>query len=562
MIAAVVHPRGDDEARAVLARMSRDFTDVRVRSGALVARTEGGAKRSRLEGDLDLEQANARSDVGALVALSSTRDGGVILARGSFGGRPLYYARTSEGGWIACSEVEPILAALGTRLPIDVDRIASHVAAATHPEASATSFAGLSRVEPCTAVELTPGRSRSAVRPSPERSPLDAPLQEIAEEMWRRFALSVKRTVGDARRVAVMVGGGVDSSGLLAAAVALLRGASGGEAFALALDFDADCTDRPFLADLARHLDIVPVRLAPREAGPWFGKTLVLDAQPYILCIGPMEQLVFRRARELGAEVLLSGYLADEILAGDPRVLSLEAPLAAISAAVALQLPWETTARQRVTDFVVRPLLKPFVPHALLARSAARIHAKDFPWAGPRLVEVLARAREHAATLRAPRTPRERFDRFARDPRYMDFADWRGQVESTTGIVREDPYASEDLVDLISRAPPAALFHDGLHRGLYREALRGKVPESIRRRITKAWFEPAFAETAEAGGGLRSLGDLWEPSALGDLDIVDSRAFRRSIEPLLRDPLAPEAGDLWTVGTQSVACEAFCRRFR
>jgi asparagine synthetase B (glutamine-hydrolysing) len=566
MIAAVVDSRGKEAAHTTLARLGGRWERVEARGGAVVAGAAGASAKAVVSDDVDLDAANLASGVGALVALAPGREGAAVLARGALGGRPLYYASTAEGAWVACSRVEPILAVLGRRPAIDADRVAAHVAGLAHPDVEATSFAGVRRVAPCTAVELTPGRTRVAPRPSVERSPLDAPVAEVAEELWRRFAASVARAIGGARSVAVMVGGGVDSSGLLAAAVAWARGASAREVSALALDFDAECSDRPYLRDLARHLDIVPVRLPPRDAGPWFGESFVLDAQPYILGIGPMEQLVFRRARALGADVLLSGYLADEILAGDMRVIATEltggAPLAAVARAARLRLPWETTARERVSAYVLRPLLKPFVPRALVRPSAARVHAHDFPWARDRMRRVLARIRDANASLRAPRTPRERFDRFARDKVYADYADWRGQMESVTGMIREDPYADEDVLDLISRVPPSVLVHDDMHRGLFRVALGGRVPESIRTRLTKSWFEPAFAETAEAGGGLESLGALWDIGALADADIADPAGFRRSMEPLFRDPRSTaECSELWSLAIQSLACESFCRRY-
>ncbi|MBX3190012.1 MAG: hypothetical protein KF819_23505 [Labilithrix sp.] len=564
MIAAVVDPRGREAAESTLRRLCPEWTELRARGEAVVARTRDAGDECAVRDETRLADAARDARSGAFVALDA--DGGALLARGSLGGRPLYYARTADDGWIACSQMAPLVRAAGSRFRPDPDRLASLAAGLADPRDDATAFAGVSRVPPCAAVRLVGSRALVHRRPREARTLLDPPVEELAAELWRRVEGAVRRATEGASRVAVMVGGGVDSSSLLAAAVAVARGASTREVHALALDFDAIGTDRPYLAALAAALGIVPVRLAPRDAGPYFTDSLVLDAQPYTLGIGPLERLVFGRARDLGAEVLLSGYMADEILAGDLRGLAVEAlegsPLRAARRAMRLRLPWESTPRKRVEDYVVRPILKPFVPRALLARNGARGEARLFPWAGARLRRVLAELREQATEGTAPRSPTERFERFARSVTLADFADLRGQMEAATGLVRKDPYADEDVLDLLARVRPEVMCHDDMHRGLFRAAIRGRVPESIRARLDKSYFEPALAEMADAAGGLSALGDLWTPRALERLSIVDAARFRRAMEPLFRAPASTsESAELWALATQVIPCEAFARGF-
>jgi len=572
VIAAVVDPRGEGAALAAIAAMGGDWDETRSRGSVAVACSRKGPRELALGEPATITEAASEKGSGAFVSFARDAEGALVLGRGSLGGRPLYYAPRGAGGWVVCSEVEPLLAALGRPASPDADHLAALVVGVADPTPTATAFREIARLAPCTAVELAAGGTSSVrERPRAELAPLPTPFTDVdalAEELWRRVEASVRRAIGGAKTVAVMVGGGVDSSGLLAAAIAAARGASSAEArevLALALDFDAQCSDRPYRRDLARALGIEPIALAPREAAPWFASTFVLDAQPYILGIGPMEQLVFRRARERGAEVLLTGYLADEILAGDLRGLAVEAragsPLRALRNALRLELPWPTTRRERVASYIVRPLLKPLVPRALLRRSGARGHARDYPWARPRLSRKLAALRDWGAGLSPPRTDAERYERFERWPLYADYADWRGQMESATGLVRRDPYADEDVLALLASVPQSVLSHGGWYRGLFRVALRGRVPESIRWRTDKSWFEPAFAETAEAAGGLRSLGDLWRPRALEALDILDAAAFERAMTPLFEEPSSTEkCADLWSLAAQVLACESFARR--
>jgi len=585
VIAAVVVPRphGSAVAEARLRSLGglaqATPLEVRATEHGVVARFASGAAQERFDETTlaeprSVDEALAASGGGASIGFERGDGAALVLQRGSFGGRPLYHAVLRDGARAVCSELRPLAVALQAEadrpLVPDADRLALLSTGLSGPELERTAYAAIRRVAPCGVVRLAAGAAEPSARVRPLRHVDEArsvDVEELAAELWTRLVASVTRAVGPARRVAVMVGGGIDSSGLLAATVAVARGASpaeAGEVVALSLDFDARGSDRPYRRDLARHLGIVPLCVSPSEAGPWFLPSLVLDAQPHILAAGPMEQLLARRARDRGVEVILSGYLADEILAGDLRGLATEARqghlVRAALRAARLRLPWPTTARERIAGFVVKPLLKPLLPRRLLTRGAVRAHERAFPWAGERMRRALASVRAWATSAAPPVTASDRFARFERWPLYADYADMRGQMESSTGIVRRDPFADEGILELVASVPPHVVCHGNLHRGLFRVALRGRVPETIRFRVDKAWFEPALAAAAEAGGGLAALGDLWRPRALEALGIVEAEAFAAAMQPLLDDPASSDdSAFLWGTGMQVVACEAFLR---
>lgn len=566
MIAAVVDPRGPAAAKAVLERMSTRWVETRERGNVVIARDAEPNDAIVLHDATTLDRAAAAIHGGAFVALDADVHDAFLLSRGSFGGRPLFHARTVEGGNVACSRLEPILSAAGTRFAPNPDRLSSLCAGIPNPRVDASPFAGVTRVAPCSTVRVHGDRTDVRVRPRIERSTLDGRVEDLAEELWRRFQGSVKRAIGEAKSVAVTVGGGIDSSALLAAAVALARGASGKEVHTLALDFDAEGCDRPYLAALAAELGIVPIRLAPKDAAEFYRGSFLLDAQPYILSIGPMERLMGKRARELGAELILSGNFGDEILAGDLRGFAAEAlegaPLRAARAALRLQVPWDSTPRERLEGYLLRPILKPFVPTFLLSDNGRAQDEEIYPWAGPRMRGILRELRRQGAHKRAPRTPTERFEHFTRGEVYADCADWRAQIESVTGVIRKDPYADEEVMDFTARVRPTVLSFDDLYRGLFRLSIRGRVPEKIVRRMDKCAFEPAFAEVAEAAGGFDTLGDLWLPRALERHGVVDAEAFKRSMAPLFREPRStPVSAILWSLATQVVSCELFVREY-
>ena len=566
MIAGVVDPRGAEEARATLFRMSPSWRDVREGFGAVVARDNEPNDAIVLGETSRFEDAARVVHGGAFIALDPAGDA-VVVSRGSFGGRPVFHARLGSGANVVCSRLAPILAAEPeARFRPNPDRLSSLCAGIPNPRVDASPFAGIERVAPCTTMRFRGEHAEVRVLPRTTLSPIEGRADELAEELWRRFERSVARAIGDAKSVAVTVGGGIDSSALLAAAVALSRGASARDVHTLALDFDAEGSDRPYLQALAAELGILPVRLAPRDAAEFYQSSFLLDAQPYILSIGPMERLMAKRAKELGASLILSGNFGDEILAGDLRGFAAEAaggaPFKAACAALRLRVPWDSTPRERFEGYGVRPLLKPFVPTCLMEDNGRTQDEQIYPWAGPRMRDVLRELRRQGATKLAPRTPTQRFEHFTRADIYADCSDWRAQMESMTGVIRKDPYADEDVMDFTARVRPTTLSHGDLYRGLFRLSIRGRVPAKIVHRMDKCAFEPAFSEVAEAAGGFETLGDLWTPRALERLGVVDAAHFRASMAPLFREPSStPVSAILWSLATQVLSCELFARTY-
>jgi asparagine synthase (glutamine-hydrolysing) len=498
-------------------------------------------------------------------AIAAVDGGDLVLARGALGGRSLYYARDERSGaFLACSRFGPLATALGLRA-VDADRLATTAVGAVDPEAAATHLAGIARVRACEAIRVGASGVESAEREMPriEELPESHP-EDIAEQLWAQIRYAVRRALAGQPRIAVMAGGGVDSSALLAAAVAEARGATTKDVLTIAVDFAGPGDDRPYMRDLCDALGIVPIRLKPCHAGRWFAESLVIDGAPYGLLCGAIEQLVFRRAREEGAEALLTGGGGDEVFAGDMRELSRELakrPLQTLWSVLQLREPWETSAMARLGAYLVRPAVKPFLPVWIRTRRQAYFNAREYRWAGPRLRRALARAAEaaHACPDDVPRSPSERYRAFATRSALLDFADWRAQMEVATGCMRLEPFQDDELLEFISRIPVSTLMHGKIHRGLLRLAMRGRVPDSIRGRNDKAFWEVAFAESARDAGGVELFEEFASPRALESMEIVAPGAFRPVFDAVLRDPcnpqLGPEFGLLWTVAT----AEAFAR---
>ena len=152
----------------------------------------------------------------------------------------------------------------------------------------------------------------------------DVPRRETDAPRFVRAALrnAVARTLEGARRVAVMTGGGLDSGGLLALAMEWAR-ARGGEAFAVALDFESEGDDRPHLHALEQHLGCRVVRVRPEDTGRRVELFRTgVDGAPLPWATAPFEIEVLARAKSEGADCVLCGAGGDELFDGDPVSLA------------------------------------------------------------------------------------------------------------------------------------------------------------------------------------------------------------------------------------------------
>jgi asparagine synthase (glutamine-hydrolysing) len=485
----------------------------------------------------------------------------MVLSRGVLGGRSMYYAY-NERRAVAASRLATVVDALDGRPRIDEQALLDAVVFGSIP-AGRTLYRGIARVKNRQRVTLELGGTAHATTiPLPVIVEDTRSAEALAELLWDVLLATVDRCSEGARTVAVLAGGGLDSSGLLAAAVATSRGASPRDVINVCMSFAAEGDDRPYHRDLVRALGIVPIRLDPTETAPELPEDFAWDGWPYLMPSMPLDFAMHRAAVEHGATTVLTGAGGDRLLAGDMRYLAHVGDRGlgrSIRDALRIKVPWDASATDRVMSFIVRPWVKRRLPSWLTARILYRELLRDADWLGPVGRERLrATAEERARHRLAPRTAEERYHDSVDDEEWSDLSDLRTQLEAATGCEREDPYMTEPLVRLLSSIPPAVMCDGDWHRGLFRRALRGRVPDSIRFRNDKSFFEPALAAMTRTPGTQRMIRDLMDAEALHRLGIVDAARFRRAAQALLAAP--ERAVALWCPVWQTLAAEAFARR--
>lgn len=383
----------------------------------------------------------------------------------------------------------------------------------------------------------------------PTPSATDAP--RTLRSMLER---AVVRGLGDARRVAVMTGGGVDSGILLALTIDVARRA-GKEAFAVALDYAGPGDDRPYLVELEKHLRCEVVRVAPEAGVEHISMVDGVDAAPSHIPTGPLEAAMLMAAKRAGAERVLSGAGGDQLFDGHARSLARFVRRGRFLEGWRRARSLRGFGKPTPFSWLLRPILADRLPRSV--RVARAITSTVPHWAGPIFREhEERRTRHYRVALRSSLPDARAFEHELADAQHMQFAWLRHQLVVVTKMPCADPFLQPELVRTVRAWPPEWLLRGEIRRGLLRAAVADLIPSSLARRIDKAAIAPALVRLFHAANVRALLEPLIDVERLSTLGIVDSQRFRSDAEAFLR---APERGHPWTTVWCVLVLERFLR---
>ena len=213
------------------------------------------------------------------------------------------------------SSLEALLVALEERVELDYAQTDSVVASLPPIDPRATPYRGVHRLLSGERVALgSRAEPISAAGCGDTLENLEGSDDELADALWKAAYEAVARAAKGVRVLGVLAGGGVDSSGLLAAAVAHAKDRGDLQIVPLAIDFAARGDDRPHLRAAAAWLGVEPVRIAPEEAAPYLRASLIVDARPSLEATLALLAAAAVAAKARGVEVIITGFLGDLIL--------------------------------------------------------------------------------------------------------------------------------------------------------------------------------------------------------------------------------------------------------
>ena len=437
-----------------------------------------------------------------------------ILAVDPLGSRSLFFHDGGRARLCFATEIRELLRLLGSEPGPDEGAVSRWLAFGSL-EPDETLFAGIQRLPGGSYLRLSDGgwtRHRHW-RPSfstPPRTTQDEAADLVKDGLERSVSLR-----GAGLSAGILVSGGLDSSSV--AAVASAAGPSSLQAYSATFPDDAAVDESEFI-DVAVHQLGLPSRRHPVEAAGALAAAAEHVREWRLPSASP--NLFFQRsllalARSDGVEVVLDGEGGDELFGCSPYLLSdlLRGLRLRSLRTRSVELAGGDTRLGR--EFLGTYALRGAAP-AWLHRARARVRRRPAApgWLLPRAAELTRDRPGRWAwlELEGPRWWSWLADTLTTRRERMGVHDHFRRMQASEGIAGAHPLLDDlGLVQLVLRLPPELAFDRNFDRPLLRHAMEGLVPDKIRLRPTKSYFNTVLVDALK-GPDRRELTSLLQPS--------------------------------------------------
>jgi asparagine synthase (glutamine-hydrolysing) len=421
-----------------------------------------------------------------------------LLARDRLGAGSLYLCEDGDGALLFATEVGPLLALLRRRPDPDPVGVAHWIVAGIRP-GDGTLFAGIERPAPGTALMLSQRGWTRRRYWAPRFRP--GPGGEVGVSALRQaLTRSVERRTATGR-AAVLMSGGLDS-----AAVSALAVATGRQPIACSATFpDHPAADEESLIrELRESLDLAGPTAEVRAGG------LVAAAIDHV-AVWQVPQLgwgdfwakpLIAAAAACGATTLLDGDGGDEVFATRSFLMADRLrrgrPAASLRLAAALPGAGPHVPRRDVLGTWRSFGLVGALPRGIGGALARRRLGGELPaWLLPPTRRALLEAddSEQWKRLDGPRWWAHAADACLVGIEATGVYEHQRRRAARHGLAAAHPLLDSDLVELALSLPPEASFDTRYNRPMLRRALAGTVPDAIRLRPAKAWFQSLIVDS-------------------------------------------------------------------
>lgn len=402
----------------------------------------------------------------------------LVLARDHFGIKPLYYAPAGPR-WLLGSEIKALLQDENLKTAPDDQMIYEYLAYGLHDHRAETFFENVLRLPAASFAVIDGGGPVVTAYWTPR---LSTDGNADPAEFKRLFREAVRRRLVADVPVGACLSGGLDSSTIVRLMNDLLveedRDARslGGRLQTFSAVFDNDPIDeREYVAEAVKgtRAESNLIHPTPHEFAEEL-ETFVWHQEEPIVSTGPYAQWRVMRGAAEKVKVLLDGQGGDELLAG----------YVPYHLVYLRQLFGERRFGLLVKESLAsRDVLWPLIRRRLRSRKRSR-----------RIDERGFIRDTFRASVEEPHDTRPQDDlkvRLLEDltayslPCLLRYEDKNSMAFSMESRV---PYLDQELVKHILTLPPEAMIRGGWSRSILREAMRGVLPERIRRRRWKVGF--------------------------------------------------------------------------
>lgn len=475
-----------------------NFLELRAELEAL-----GHRFRSRSDTEV-LLQAYAQWGIDALnkfvgmfaFALLDKRERTVLLARDPFGIKPLYLA-TWRGGLAFASEIKVLLELPGMARRVNPHRLLHYLRYGVTDYGHDTFFLDIQQVSAAHYVKVPLDRPEIVPQVPYWRlvlgPPRDVSFEQAAETVRELFLRNVAMHVRSDVPIGAALSGGIDSSSIVAA---MRRVGPDAELHTVSyIAEEAALNEAAWAGRVVQHASAVshPVQVSGEELLADLERLVAVQDEPFGSSSIYAQFRVFQATREAGIKVMLDGQGADEILAGYPYYLSVRA--AALFRHSHFLQGWRFLSRAAKRW--------PGGFYSLILASAG--YLVPFSLQGPlrRLVgkDLIPSWLRKSWFLERGVVPRPIFTQSSGDmlreqlihslcfsslPMLLRYEDRNSMAHSVESRV---PFLTREFVEYLFSLPASYLIADnGTSKAVFRQAMRGLVPEEILNRQDKVGF--------------------------------------------------------------------------
>jgi asparagine synthase (glutamine-hydrolysing) len=417
----------------------------------------------------------------------------LFLARDCFGIKPLYYVQT-PAAFAFASEIKALLDWLPLKRTVNPDRLYAYLRFGQTDHGAETMWREIRQVPAAHYLEVSLDRQYDGEPKRywdlPAAEVLDLSFEEAAHKVRDLFLRNIHLHLRSDVPVGAALSGGIDSSAIVAGMRAVAPHAEI-HAFSYIAD-DPALSEERWVDLVGAHAGAIvhKIRARPDDLIADLDHLIYTQDEPFGSTSIYAQYRVFRLAQEHGIKVMLDGQGADELLAGYrmyvPARLSslvrqgrwLEAGRFAHRAS---QLPgmagrlrlWLQVGRHLAPAPAARWLQRWLSPRWLNGDWFRRQGVAFFPANLPIERDMLRSAlRQAVGTTSLPMLLR-----------YEDRNSMAASIESRV------PFLTPELADFVLRLPEEYLLgKDGTSKNVFRQAMRGLVPDAILDRRDKIGF--------------------------------------------------------------------------
>lgn len=421
-----------------------------------------------------------------------------LVARDQLGVESVFLADV-QGGLCFAGEIRHLVELLPRRPAPDPVGVA-HWIAVSGREGPGTLYDGIRRLDPGSMLILSRSGAKQEQYWTPRFStPLTGSPQELRDRVRGALDLAVSRRIDTGAPTGVLMSGGLDSASVAALAAHLAPGRI--RAYSGVFPEHPAVDETELISELRDHLGLPGVTAQVRSGGLISSAVESLAAcELPLVAWGDFWTLpLLRRAASDGIRATLGGDGGDELFGARAYLLADRVRAGRFLQAyrLARELPGagDKPARREVANVLAELALTGALPYRLHQAPGLR---NDEPpsWLRSSAAHDLRSSQQPFAWKRldGPRWWAHLAHGLTRGVEQTGVFEHQRLRAAMAGVQARHPLFDLDLIELGLRLPPESTFDRHRSRPTLREAMTGMLPDSVRLRPAKAWFDSLIVD--------------------------------------------------------------------